>query len=259
MKANYHTHTTRCQHATGTDEEYVLSAIKGGFQELGFSDHTPWLYHSDYISGIRMLPSELSDYVESIRSLREKYRNEINIKIGLECEYFPEYMNWLRKIMEEYQLDYIIFGNHHYHTDEKFLYFGHHTDSHEMLDLYEESAIEGMESGLFAYLAHPDLFMRSYPEFDKHCVSISRHICRAAARLNIPLEYNISATTYKEGNSQPTFPYPQFWEIAAAEGCTAIIGFDAHDNKELETPLYYDRACRELQALKIKTIEKLYW
>ena len=33
-----------------------------------------------------------------------------------------------------------------------------------MLELYEESAIEGMESGLFAYLAHPDLFMRSYPE-----------------------------------------------------------------------------------------------
>ena len=30
MKTNYHTHTARCMHATGTDEEYVLSAIKGG-------------------------------------------------------------------------------------------------------------------------------------------------------------------------------------------------------------------------------------
>ena len=41
MKTNYHTHTTRCMHAVGSDEEYVLSAIKGGFQILGFSDHTP--------------------------------------------------------------------------------------------------------------------------------------------------------------------------------------------------------------------------
>ena len=51
MKTNYHTHTTRCHHATGSDEEFVLSAIKGGYQELGFSDHTPWKYHTDYISG----------------------------------------------------------------------------------------------------------------------------------------------------------------------------------------------------------------
>ena len=44
MKTNYHTHTTRCMHAVGSDEAYVLSAIKGGFQILGFSDHTPWKY-----------------------------------------------------------------------------------------------------------------------------------------------------------------------------------------------------------------------
>ena len=42
-----------------------------------------------------------------------------------------------------------------------------------MLDLYEESAIEGMESGLYNCLAHPDLFMRSYPKFDHHCATIS--------------------------------------------------------------------------------------
>ena len=31
MRTNYHTHTTRCLHATGSDEEFVLSAIKGGY------------------------------------------------------------------------------------------------------------------------------------------------------------------------------------------------------------------------------------
>ena len=109
----------------------------------------------------------------------------------MECEYFPEYIHWLKGIIKEYKLDYIIFGNHHFHTDEKFPYFGRNTDSVDMLELYEESAIEGMESGLFAYLAHPDLFMRSYPEFDRHCKRVIRHICRKAVRLNLPLEYNI--------------------------------------------------------------------
>ena len=96
MKTNYHTHTTRCMHATGSDEDYVLSAIKGGYQELGFSDHTPWKYHTDYVADMRMLPEELPGYVESLRSLREKYRDQISIKIGLECEYFPAYIHWLK-------------------------------------------------------------------------------------------------------------------------------------------------------------------
>ena len=161
MKTNYHTHTTRCHHATGSDEEFVLSAIKGGYQEIGFSDHTPWKYHTNYISDIRMLPEELPGYVESLRSLQEKYKNQISIKIGLECEYFPEYIHWLKGIIKEYKLDYIIFGNHHFHTDEKFPYFGRNTDSVDMLELYEESAIEGMESGLFAYLC-PSGFIHAF-------------------------------------------------------------------------------------------------
>ena len=50
-----------------------------------------------------------------------------------------------------------------------------------------ESAIEGMETGLFCCLAHPDLLMRSYPAWDRHCTLTARHICSTAARLDIPL------------------------------------------------------------------------
>ena len=257
MKTNYHTHTTRCMHAVGSDEEYVLSAIKGGFQILGFSDHTPWKYRTSYVADMRMLPEELPEYIDSLQYLREKYRDQIDIKIGLECEYFPEYIPWLKEQIKKYQLNYILFGNHHFHTDEKFPYFGHHTNNRDMLDLYEESAIEGMESGLYNCLAHPDLFMRSYPKFDHHCATISRHICRTAARLNIPLEYNIGYVAYNEEHGLNTYPCPNFWHIAANEGCTAIIGMDAHNNNDLEVPIYYERALQELKELKIKTTDTL--
>ena len=156
MKTNYHTHTTRCMHAVGSDEEYVLSAIKGGFQILGFSDHTPWKYRTSYVADMRMLPEELPEYIESLQYLREKYRDQIDIKIGLECEYFPEYIPWLKEQIKKYQLNYILFGNHHFHTDEKFPYFGHHTDSRDMLDLYEW-VIEGrtvIVEGMGADIAH---------------------------------------------------------------------------------------------------------
>ena len=40
MLTNYHTHTTRCGHAEGTEEEYILTALRCGYKVLGFSDHT---------------------------------------------------------------------------------------------------------------------------------------------------------------------------------------------------------------------------
>ena len=54
-----------------------------------------------------------------------------------------------------------------------------------------------------------------------------------------------------------TYPHPEFWQIAANEGCTAIIGVDAHDVKALEYSGYYDNACEELKRLKIKTMDTI--
>lgn len=42
QKFNLHTHTFRCGHASGTDDQMVLSAIETGFELLGFSDHMPY-------------------------------------------------------------------------------------------------------------------------------------------------------------------------------------------------------------------------
>ena len=117
-KNNYHTHTTRCYHASGKDEEYVKAAIKAGIKELGFSDHTPWHYASSFKATMRMPESQLDDYLESIRYLKEKYKDQISILIGLECEYFERYMPWLEKTIKDKKIDYIILGNHYYETDE---------------------------------------------------------------------------------------------------------------------------------------------
>lgn len=258
QRTNYHTHTARCFHATGSDEEYVLNAIKGGYTELGFSDHCPWPFSSGYVSGIRMDAETLPEYVESIRTLRDKYKDQIKIYIGLECEFFPRYMEWLKAQIDLYELDYVIFGNHFPYSEEEYPYFGRYTTTVDMLNLYSESAIEGMKSGLFKYLAHPDLFMRSYPSFDKHCEKISREICRTAYRLHLPLEYNFSYVKENEQKGITTFPHPKFWQIAAEEQCSAIIGVDAHEADRLQDPYYYDLSVQQLGKLGIRRIEHLF-
>ena len=257
LKTNYHTHTARCHHAVGSDEDYVLSAIAGGFRVLGFSDHTPWKYDSPFVPEVRMMLDELPGYLASVRALREKYRDRIEIRVGLECEYFPEYMPWLWETIRRERLDYVIFGNHFYESDERYPYFGMHTRTLEMLEMYEESVLKGMEAGMFAYLAHPDLFINSYKTFDEHCARISRRICRKAYRTGLPLEYNVSLLGYREERGEVMFPQPDFWKIAADEGCTAIVGMDAHDNRMLENTVFYERGVRALRELNIKTIDTI--
>ena len=74
MKHNFHTHTTRCKHAVGTDEDYVKAALDGGFDVLGFADHAPWAFETPYVSHCRMLPTQWTDYKQSVLALKEKYR-----------------------------------------------------------------------------------------------------------------------------------------------------------------------------------------
>lgn len=257
MKTNYHTHTTRCLHATGSDESYVLSAIRGGYKELGFSDHTPWKREDKFRSIMRMDVEEFPFYVKSIRGLREKYKENISLKIGLECEYFKDKMSWLKELIQEYQLDYVIFGNHFYGDEKNDFFFDESTLDKHAVDLYVRSAIEGMETGLYAYLAHPELFTRSYLKQDDACIGAFRSLCRAAKQMSVPIEYNLAGCIYNEKYHAASYPHPKFWEIAAQEGCTAIIGVDAHNNLHLETDKYYLAAQKQLSRLGIATIDTI--
>ena len=114
---NYHTHTWRCQHARGTEEQYVKAAIAQGFETLGFADHSPWPYESDFVSGMRMRLNQFEDYKQTVLALRAKYAGQIHIPLGLECEAFPEYFGWLKDFKAEH-LDYVILGNHYDYSDE---------------------------------------------------------------------------------------------------------------------------------------------
>ena len=87
-----------------------------------------------------------------------------------------------------------------------------------MLEMYEESVLKGMEAGMFAYLAHPDLFINSYKTFDEHCARISRRICRKAYRTGLPLEYNVSLLGYREERGEVMFPHPDFWKSRPTKG-----------------------------------------
>ena len=257
---NYHSHTTRCMHASGTEEEYVRQAIRLGYKVLGFADHTPWPYKSDFVAGMRMRVSELDGYVRTVRALEGEYADRIRIRLGLECEAFPEFYPWLREIREEKGIEYFILGNHYDTNDEKNgAYFGRCTEARQMRR-YAETTIAGMESGLFVYLAHPDLFLAYYPSFDAEAKRTCRELCEAAKRLNMPLEYNMLG--YRRGLSNWArgglgYTTREFWEVAAETGNRAIIGVDAHAPEQLDCLNYYRQAREMFRDMGIEVMELL--
>ena len=258
MKTNYHTHTSRCHHARGEDRDYVEAAIRGGYQVLGFADHGPFPFKNGYVSkGTRMTVGELDGYLASIRSLKQEYAGQIEILTGLEYEAFPAYMDWLADMAEEKQLDYMILGNHFELDEENALKFAF-TETPAQMRSYLDQTIRGMESGLFAYLCHPELYMYNYRVWDDEAKAVSRAICQAAKQYDMPLEYNLYGV-YKIAKGVcpgPGYPYPLFWEMAAREGCRVILGMDAHDPFRLESK-DHEIALRFLNSLGIEITDTI--
>ena len=256
--ANYHTHTTRCHHAEGTEEEYIQTALRCGYRVLGFSDHTPWRYASpDFVSHIRMLPEELEGYVRTLSALREKYADRLHLHIGLEAEYFPAYLPWLTEEKERLGIEYLIFGCHYDTTDETGIYFGRPRTG---LDLrrYAEQAVAGMETGLYACLAHPDLCLNRWTAFDHDAEAACREICEAAARQNIPLEYNLAGLTCQNrGDGTLGYTTDFFWQIAAEYPVRAIIGCDAHTPGELAVTGLFQRKREFLTGMGLTVLDTL--
>ena len=81
LTTNFHTHTTRCNHAVGEDRQYVEEAIKGGLKVLGFSDHSPYFFSGDYYSTFRMKREQVPGYVDSILALKKEYKDDIRDRV----------------------------------------------------------------------------------------------------------------------------------------------------------------------------------
>ena len=226
MKANYHTHTWRCNHATGAEEDYVKTAVEQGFDILGFSDHTPQFFPEGYVSKIRMDPQELPNYCRIIRDLRDRYSDRIRIHVGLEVEYYPALFSDLLSAARGQGVEYLILGQHFLGNEQGQPYTGAPTGDEAVLRRYCQQAMEAMQTGAFTYFAHPDLikFQGDHAIYRKYM----RRLCQEAKSCGLPLEMNLLGYW-----SERNYPDIRFWALAAEEGCQAIIGWDAHAPEQL--------------------------
>ncbi len=241
LKTNYHTHTQRCHHAIGEDEEYILSAIANNYDLIGFSDHVilPWTI--EYCP-VRASYDMFDEYINSITSLKDKYKDKIKVLVGFECEWNPIFYQYYKDLLDNKKVDYLILGNHYMNYNQQngvFDNLGLPTTSKEFALKYIKSSIEALKTGLFKIFAHPDFFMSFFDDWDKEIELECKKMCEVAKQYNVALEINQASlinetpTTYAKFFKQPRYryPYPPFWEIAKEVGNVIVTNIDAHNPK----------------------------
>lgn len=255
---DFHTHTYRCQHAIGEVWEYAQVAHDLGFQVLGASDHTP-LPNQKWPT-MRMSMAELDGYEEAITKARILYPDLVILK-GMECEFAEEFCGFYRdELLGARGFDYLIGGMHFFPFKGDWIGVHSYIDTSQKLSAYTEFMIQAMDSGLFAFIAHPDLFGHSYEPWDKNTIACSRAILAAAADLKIPLEINAYgfAKPMLETASGPRYRYPlyPFWELATEYDITVIINSDAHAPTDLTATT--DQAYEILRKYQLKPADLSY-
>lgn len=258
MKANYHTHTARCQHAMGRDEDFVLAALDAGFDVLGFADHAPWPFGGGFVSPIRMHPDDFADYVQSVRCLRQRYAGQIDIRLGLESEYFPRYHDHLLR-MRDQGVSYYILGQHYADSEEENEYIGIECQTDEGVLRYAESTVEAMRTGLFCYVAHPDLFMRHRrdDEFNAACEQAADMICQAAREMHMPIEYNLLGLQTQLRGFSRGYPSTPFWDYIKKYDNTVILGVDAHEPQHLADVSLWNTGRQNVENMGYTLIDRL--
>ena len=249
---NFHTHTKRCGHAKGEDEEYVLHAIENGYTTLGFSDHAPYIFPNKYESTFRIKSTKSAqDYADSIRALQGKYNDRIKIKLGFELEYYPELHDEEMEYLSQFDYDYLILGQHF--TDNEYepyaRYAGHPTDSPVVLDKYISQVIMGARTGMFSYVAHPDVI--NFTGDKKIYTKKMTHLAEKLNELDIPVEFNFLG--FSTGRH---YPNRDFWKIVSEVGNKVIIGLDAHEPDVFDNKKDLRKAHRYLNEFGIAPLEK---
>lgn len=248
--ANYHTHTTRCKHARGSERDYIEAAIAAGMKILGFADHVPCPFTDGFVSGIRMDMKDAADYVTKIRKLQEEYADRIQILVGFEAEYMPQYFDEQIALFDKLGIDYMIMGQHFLASEQQGPYTGARTESEEFLTKYVDRVIAGMKTGRFVYLAHPDLV--NYRGDSAIYEREIRRMCEALKELHIPLEINLLGLL-----EHKHYPREEFWEIAGSVGNDVILGIDAHWPEQIGDMNSYNEALKLAQKYHLHLIDQL--
>ena len=246
VKANLHTHSTFCD-GKNTLEENVLAAIQKGVKILGFSSHSMFPFWTETY----MQPADFEKYCVEIKNLKEKYKNQIEIRLGFEADYIPGITFPCFEEYKKFQPDFLIGSVHFiYQKDGIFavddspeklfdaLKKYYKNDEKKLVGEYFASEREMLEKGDFTILGHADLirkFNEKFPFFDENAEWYKRELKALACSIassGVIVEINTGAIS----RGWKTNPYPSGFllSLLCEKNVPLTLSSDAHSAENLD-------------------------
>ncbi|MES2996172.1 MAG: histidinol-phosphatase [Verrucomicrobiota bacterium] len=218
-----HCHTTLCNHAFGTTDEYARAALECGFKGITFTCHCP--LPDGFSAAVRMRPEEFDHYVARVENTRGKFAGTLDVRLGLESDWYPGVEPWLVRLHARVPLSHVLGSIHYQVSDYRRLFDP--GDARKYQEVYFDHLAASAESGLFDTLAHPDLIKNDAPhewDFERLRPVIAASLDRIAAT-GVAMELNTSGVqkTIPEMN-----PSPAQLRMMCERNIPVVIGADAH-------------------------------
>lgn len=218
-----HCHTPLCNHAFGEPEEYAAMAELRGLKGIIFTCHAP--LPGGFAQDVRMAPEEFETYVEMVARAREAFAGRVDVRLGLESDYYPGVEPWLEKLHARVPLHHVLGSVHYQMRDYRNLFWKGDLAAYQ--ETYYEHLAMSAESGLYDTLAHPDLIKNEEPakwSFPKVRPLVERALDRIA-KTGVAMELNTSGMLKALPEMNPS---PSQLRLMAERGIPVVIGADAH-------------------------------
>lgn len=218
-----HCHTTLCKHSVGEPEEFAEMAERRGLKGVVITCHCP--LPDGYSSHVRMAPEEFDTYIALVERARSAWLGRVDVRLGLESDYYPGVEPWLEKLHARVPLHHVLGSVHYQVPDYRRRFF--EGDVFAYQQLYYEHLAQAAESGFYDTLAHPDLIKNESPEewlLPRIQPFIERSLDRIAAT-GIAMELNTSGLNKALPEMNPGRTQ---LELMFERGISVVIGADAH-------------------------------
>ena len=224
----FHVHTFRCKHADNIpDIKYIEKALVFNAPGIWFTDHAP--FPGDPFRN-RMEYSGLNEYISSLYELKQIFADKINVHIGLEIEYFPSFdkNGYYKELLSDERVELLLLGQHMAEVSPGCYTFSWDKErlGNEEYIALGDAQIQGINSGYFGAVAHPDRIFRRQKKWSEKLDSMSNLIITAAYSNDIPLEINAASQRHSHQY------WKEFWDKTG--NVKTIYGLDAHSLDDLD-------------------------
>jgi len=228
MIVDYHTHTSLCKHATGTPEDYVLRALELGFDEIGMSEHIPM--PDSFDERHRMSIEEYYQrYAPSVVEVSERYKKRIQVRRGIEADFFDGTQEWVREFIKENDFDFVIGSVHFLGSwgvdDPTFVHRYEEADVDRIYEEYFHTVERAVRTGLFDIVGHYDLVKKFGYRPTRNMDELIREVIGEIKKNDLCLEINTSGLRKPV---QEMYPSEFILSLARDVRLPLTLGSDAH-------------------------------